>query len=75
MQWQDERRLVFGVSEKWSGWFCQRCCWNRKLPESASERDGFSDRVGAEFASHDCEAFVRENWAAPSPPRGPSDRA
>jgi hypothetical protein len=61
MQWKYERRLIFSASEKWAGWLCERCCWNRPLPRSQSEREGFGPRVGREFDSHDCKAFANEN--------------
>lgn len=71
MDWEHERRLVFGISEKWSGWLCQRCCWSRKLPVSPSEREGFSERVSAEFEVHDCETYARENWPENSKSKEP----
>jgi hypothetical protein len=67
MMWKHERRLVFATSEKWSGWFCERCCWNRRLPSLLKERDPLASRIQAEFDTHDCEVFARENWPLPNP--------
>jgi hypothetical protein len=63
MELQHRRRLIFMKSEKWSGWFCERCCWSRVLPESAAGRDVLAAAVGAEFNTHDCEMFAQHNWA------------
>jgi hypothetical protein len=53
---------VFDKSEKWSGWFCERCCWNRRAPEHENERVALAAAIDAEFDAHDCEAFARQSW-------------
>jgi ActR/RegA family two-component response regulator len=53
-----ERRLAFSSSEKWSGWFCERCCWNRRQPESESERTALAVSINTEFEAHNCEEPV-----------------
>ena len=63
-RWQYERRLVRVASETWTGWYCERCCWNRRQPEAESERMMLAGRIATEFDTHSCEAFARENWAA-----------
>lgn len=62
MEWQHERRLVFLMSERWSGWFCERCCWNQPLPMAVGELLSLGACVGDEFGAHDCEQFALENW-------------
>ena len=58
MAWQYERELAYCVSENWSGWLCERCCWNRPTQQlSPVERNALAAVVEKEFASHDCEAF------------------
>ncbi len=57
-----ERRLAFDTSDRWSGWLCLRCCWNRPAPQSPLERQAMADAILAEFEAHDCETFARENW-------------
>ena len=57
-----ERRLAFDSSEKWAGWLCLRCCWNRPAPPSQLERQTMAEAIHAEFEAHDCETFARENW-------------
>ena len=68
----EERRLIFDNSEKWAGWYCASCCWNRPEPKSESERSALAARIDAEFDAHNCETFARENWknrlADPAPP-------
>jgi hypothetical protein len=54
--------LVFDSSEKWSGWFCERCCWNRPAPGLEQERAALAATIDAEFATHNCEEFARLNW-------------
>lgn len=58
---QAGRRLVFDSSEKWSGWFCERCCWNRRVPSSESERAALAVKIYAEFDAHSCELFALEH--------------
>ena len=58
----EERRLVFDSSEKWAGWYCASCCWNRPEPKSESERRALAARIDAEFDAHSCETFAREQW-------------
>ena len=58
----EERRLIFDNSEKWAGWYCAGCCWNRPEPQSESERHALAARIDAEFDAHSCETFARENW-------------
>lgn len=58
----DERRLVFDNSERWAGWYCAGCCWNRPEPKSESERRALAARIDAEFDAHNCETFAREHW-------------
>lgn len=62
MQWQHERRLIFAVGPAWSGYFCERCCWNRPLPADAGERDALARGIGEEFNAHNCKQFAHENW-------------
>lgn len=62
MIWKFERRLVFVVSEKWSGWYCERCCWSRPLPAGLEERERQARAVESEYRDHDCDQFARENW-------------
>lgn len=57
MGWRYPRRLIYQQSERWSGWFCERCCWN--VP-SADSQD-----VNRRFAEHDCEAFASATWEKP----------
>jgi ActR/RegA family two-component response regulator len=57
-----ERRLVFDRSEKWAGWLCLRCCWNRPVPKDSAEYATLTESIQAEFDAHDCEAFARQNW-------------
>jgi len=57
-----ERRLAFDSSDKWAGWLCLRCCWNRPAPQSALERQAIEESIRVEFEAHDCETFARENW-------------
>jgi hypothetical protein len=54
--------LIFDNSEKWAGWCCAGCCWNRPEPQSESERHALAARIDAEFDAHSCETFARENW-------------
>jgi DNA-binding response OmpR family regulator len=61
----EERRLVFDDSEKWAGWYCAVCCWNRPQPKSESDRLALASRIESEFAAHSCEAFAREHWKKP----------
>ena len=61
MEWQHERRLVFAVGA-WSGYFCERCCWNQPLPEDPGERDALARGIGEAFGAHDCERFAAEHW-------------
>jgi ActR/RegA family two-component response regulator len=63
---QAGRRLVFEGSEKWTGWFCERCCWNRPAPPSESERATLAFSINAEFDAHDCEAFAQQHLQAAS---------
>jgi len=58
----DTRRLVFDRDEKWAGWHCAGCCWNRPAPNSEVERQALAARIHAEFEAHNCEAFARESW-------------
>jgi len=58
----EERRLVFDNSEKWAGWYCAGCCWNRPEPKSETERRALAARIDAEFEAHRCEPFAREHW-------------
>jgi hypothetical protein len=68
MQRKYERRLIYMASEKWMGWLCERCCWNRSLPESPNERAGVAAQVNPEFEAHSCEAFAHANWQPPPEP-------
>jgi hypothetical protein len=68
MEWQHERRLVFAVSERWSGWFCERCCWSRAQPVSSEEIKLLAATVQAEFDAHSCEEFAAKNWQEPPRP-------
>jgi len=58
----EARRLVFDQDEKWAGWHCTSCCWNRPAPDSETERLALAACVHAEFEAHNCERFARENW-------------
>ena len=62
MKWQHERRLVFVAGPEWNGWFCERCCWNQRLPDRERERDALARGVKVMFDSHDCEEFALANW-------------
>ena len=62
MQWQHERRLIFAISERWTGWFCERCCWSRPQPESEVKRTELAMRIESEFQAHDCESFAEQHW-------------
>ncbi|HVP41851.1 MAG TPA: hypothetical protein VMS96_00370 [Terriglobales bacterium] len=62
MDWQHERRLVFEISPGWRGWFCERCCWSRPLPESEAQRTEQAKQVESDFKAHDCESFARAQW-------------
>ncbi len=62
VDWTHERRLLFSQSEKWSGWFCARCCWNVPLPATQDERDTVAAHVKIEFRLRDCYAFAMEQW-------------
>ena len=62
MQWENERRLVFMASEKWSGWICARCCWNRPKPASEEERRQLAAQIEAEFRQHSCEKYAPDHW-------------
>jgi len=64
MEWKHERRLVFMAGEKWSGWFCERCCWNRRLPADPQERQRQAKSIQSEYLLHDCAAFAQQNWKA-----------
>jgi hypothetical protein len=61
MQWQHERRLVFAAGPAGKEWFCERCCWSRKLSESPVEQQALAGDIKALFDAHDCELFAREN--------------
>ena len=54
-----ERQLSYVFSENWSGWFCERCCWNQKFPDSPTERELLAARIQQEFEDHDCELFAQ----------------
>jgi CheY-like chemotaxis protein len=60
--WQHERQLVFTASDPWKGWYCSRCCWNRREPATPEERRALAARIQQEFNAHNCEVFARENW-------------
>jgi hypothetical protein len=62
MDFTNERRLVFTISDKWAGWFCERCCWNVPAPGLLSERDKIARDVADQFTGHDCDTFARQNW-------------
>ncbi len=62
-----ERRLVFVKTDKWSGWTCERCCWNRpQSPELVLDTDA-EKRVQTAFDAHSCEAFARRTWLQEAP--------
>jgi len=61
-EWQHERRLVYAVSEKWSGWFCERCCWNRPRPPDPRENERLARGIQQEFLTHDCGSFAAQHW-------------
>lgn len=62
MLWKRQRRLVFAASETWTGWLCERCCWNRPQPGSSAARSRLAHTIQAEFDAHDCEEFALEHW-------------
>jgi hypothetical protein len=62
MEWKHERRLIFLIGPEWAGWFCQRCCWSRQLPDDLKQRGTVANRVDPEFRAHDCEQFAHGNW-------------
>ena len=66
MEWRFERRLVYGASARWEGWFCERCCWNRRKPASDLEQTLQSASIEQDFAAHSCEEFARAHWQATS---------
>jgi hypothetical protein len=46
---------------RWTGWFRERCCWNRPL--LVHKRAGrLRLQRRAEFEALDCEAFAHTNW-------------
>lgn len=57
-----ERALIFGKSERWTGWFCQRCCWSQPVPQSANERDALAREIQKLFDQHSCEEFRVKTW-------------
>ena len=59
-----ERRLVFVVSEKWSGWYCERCRWNRRLPAEEEEKRRLAAAVESQFRLHQCAQFPQEERQA-----------
>ncbi|MGI9102468.1 MAG: hypothetical protein ACR2IF_08490 [Terriglobales bacterium] len=54
-----KRQLVFKMSERWSGWFCEACGWAVPLPSSRHERDGVAAKIDTDFQAHDCQRFTR----------------
>jgi hypothetical protein len=66
MEWRHQRKLILTMAGGWQGWFCEKCCWNHALPESAAERNTLGQIILAEFSAHDCKQFARENWNAAS---------
>jgi hypothetical protein len=68
-EWQNERRLAFTISQAWTGWCCERCCWNVRLSSSPEDLEiiAAGSGIGEAFAAHDCEIFARENWPASQP--------
>jgi hypothetical protein len=69
MAGQFERRLVFAISERWSGWFCERCCWNRSQPPSEAQRAQLASMIQKEFDAHDCEHFAQQHGQHAESPR------
>jgi hypothetical protein len=59
-----ERKLCFSRSEGWSGWFCQRCCWNRPLPLHAEEQAHLWSNIQQLFEEHSCEDYRSKYWKA-----------
>ncbi len=41
----EKRQLVFDKSEKWAGWYCAGCCWNRPEPKSENDRCALATRI------------------------------
>ena len=62
IEWTHERRLRFVKSEKWSGWFCARCCWNVPLTSIDTDPATLTSTVEKEFRYHDCYAFAEQYW-------------
>ena len=57
-----ERCLQHSHSPRWSGWYCERCCWNLREPNGEVERKQLARCVQAQFEAHDCESFARAEW-------------
>ncbi len=64
MQWKHDRILTF-VMGPWSGWFCQRCCWHRRLPSDFGQRDILARTIEEEFQAHSCEQYAQQTWQNP----------
>ena len=60
--WTYKRTLTLRMSERWSGWFCERCCWSVPLPASRYQRDEAAKKIEKQFERHSCVRFARENW-------------
>jgi ActR/RegA family two-component response regulator len=61
---QAERRLSFESSQNWTGWFCERCCWNRPQPDSETARAALAATILAEFEAHRCNPFAHQTGAS-----------
>ena len=57
-QFKYERRLALNEDAKWTGWFCDRCCWNVPLQVSQISTVAIQDK----FDAHSCEAFAGTHW-------------
>lgn len=57
-----ERALIFGKSEHWTGWFCQRCSWSKPVPKSNEDRDVLAREIQKLFDAHSCDEFGPKIW-------------
>lgn len=61
-KFKHERRLTHSEKGTFVGWYCDRCCWNRPEPGPAEDRAAYARGVQADFETHSCEAYAREEW-------------
>jgi len=65
MEWEFQRRLLFMKSKRWTGWFCERCCWNVPTPTDESLAHTVAMTISKDFDAHSCETYAREHWRQP----------